>query len=179
MAFADRILLNKIDLVTAPEKADVLQRLKVCCEGWWTVAVGRLVACWSAARCTVWGGGQPQWWSVSQGRRPSQSVNASLSCRPHHYPPTHPPTHPPTTTQHNTSPQTTDHINTNLLLGIPPSSLTISLQGINAAAEIIETVGAKADLDRLLGIRAFSLDRILEEEPDFLDVSPEQLQQWQ
>jgi G3E family GTPase len=44
------------------------------------------------------------------------------------------------------------------------------MQGINSAAEIIETVRAQADLDRILGIGAFSLDRILEEEPDFLDV---------
>lgn len=43
-------------------------------------------------------------------------------------------------------------------------------QGINSSAEVVETVNSVADLDRLLGIHAFSLDRILEEEPDFLDV---------
>ncbi|EFN57972.1 hypothetical protein CHLNCDRAFT_142112 [Chlorella variabilis] len=47
------------------------------------------------------------------------------------------------------------------------------IKGINAAAEIIETVNSRADLDRVLGIRAFSLDRILEEEPDFLDEGAE------
>lgn len=46
--------------------------------------------------------------------------------------------------------------------------MTAPLQSINGAAEIIETVQARADLDQVLGIRAFSLDRILEEEPDFL-----------
>lgn len=48
--------------------------------------------------------------------------------------------------------------------------MTAPPQSINGAAEIIETVQARADLDQVLGIRAFSLDRILEEEPDFLDV---------
>ncbi|KAI3428122.1 hypothetical protein D9Q98_006505 [Chlorella vulgaris] len=47
------------------------------------------------------------------------------------------------------------------------------IKSINGAAEIIETVQARADLDQVLGIRAFSLDRILEEEPDFLDPDAE------
>lgn len=47
------------------------------------------------------------------------------------------------------------------------------LKSINASAEVIECQHARCDLDRLLGIRAFSLDRILEEEPDFLDEGAE------
>mgnify|MGYP000151938294 CR=1 FL=1 len=43
-------------------------------------------------------------------------------------------------------------------------------QAINASAEIIETKHASVDLHKVININAFSLDRVLEEEPDFLDV---------
>ncbi len=44
------------------------------------------------------------------------------------------------------------------------------LQAINSGAEIIETSRCRVDLGRVLGIEAFSLDRVLEQEPDFLEV---------
>lgn len=47
--------------------------------------------------------------------------------------------------------------------------LLVSLpQAINKSAQIIETTYSKVDLDQLLGIGAFSLDKILAMEPDFL-----------
>ncbi|PSC69152.1 cobalamin biosynthesis [Micractinium conductrix] len=45
------------------------------------------------------------------------------------------------------------------------------LKAINGAAEIIECAQARCDLDRVLGIRAFDLERILAEEPQFLEDS--------
>lgn len=55
---------------------------------------------------------------------------------------------------------------------VPTPSLCLpARQGINASAEIIRTTHAAVDLRHVLGIRAFSLDRVLAEEPDFLDVS--------
>jgi G3E family GTPase len=41
-------------------------------------------------------------------------------------------------------------------------------QAINRSAELIECTHAAVDLDRLLGIHAFSLDRLLQQDPDFL-----------
>lgn len=55
------------------------------------------------------------------------------------------------------------------LLSTPPPPLF--RQAINASAEVIETTHAAVDLRHVLGIQAFSLDRVLAEEPDFLDVS--------
>lgn len=42
------------------------------------------------------------------------------------------------------------------------------IKALNGGAEIIETVRSNVDLARILGVKAFSLERILEEEPDFL-----------
>ncbi len=36
--------------------------------------------------------------------------------------------------------------------------------------EMIEAVDAEVDVTRLVGVRAFSLDRVLAMEPDFLEV---------
>lgn len=44
------------------------------------------------------------------------------------------------------------------------------MKGINSRVEIIEAVNACVDLDRVLGIHAFSLEKVLEDEPDFLKV---------
>ena len=44
------------------------------------------------------------------------------------------------------------------------------MQAINASAEIIECKHAAVDLKKVVNIHAFSLDRVLAEEPDFLDV---------
>ena len=54
LAFADRILLNKVDLVSQKEKAAVVKRIKVGCLG------AALAACVAAGRragtipCTDW-----------------------------------------------------------------------------------------------------------------------------
>jgi hypothetical protein len=42
------------------------------------------------------------------------------------------------------------------------------LQSINKPAEIIECTYGRVPIDQLLGIQAFSLDRVLAQEPDFL-----------
>ena len=42
------------------------------------------------------------------------------------------------------------------------------MQGINKSVEIHECVQSKVDVGSLLGIRAFSLDKMLAEDPDFL-----------
>ncbi len=43
------------------------------------------------------------------------------------------------------------------------------LQSINAFAELIETVQSKVDLDRILGVSSFSIEKTLEVDPSFLD----------
>ena len=43
------------------------------------------------------------------------------------------------------------------------------IRQINSAVEILETTHAKVDLEQVLGIKAFDLQRILESEPEFLD----------
>ncbi|GBF94764.1 hypothetical protein Rsub_07647 [Raphidocelis subcapitata] len=43
------------------------------------------------------------------------------------------------------------------------------IRAVNAGADITECSFAKVDLDRVLGIHAFSLDRLLLKDPDFLD----------
>jgi G3E family GTPase len=45
------------------------------------------------------------------------------------------------------------------------------IRAINANAEIIPTVMSNVDLDRVLGVGAFDLARVLEQEPTFLDDS--------
>lgn len=43
-------------------------------------------------------------------------------------------------------------------------------QGINKAVTVIEAQHAKVDVTQLIGVKAFSLDRVLDVEPSFLDV---------
>lgn len=50
-------------------------------------------------------------------------------------------------------------------------------QSINASAEILEAVNARVDLASVLGINAFSLEKVLELEPGFLEVSCQPRQQ--
>lgn len=45
------------------------------------------------------------------------------------------------------------------------------MQGINATVEIIETVKSKVDLDKIINIKGFQLEKVLEMDPNFLDVS--------
>jgi hypothetical protein len=47
-------------------------------------------------------------------------------------------------------------------------SLPACLQAINRGAEVIECQNAQVDLGKILGITAFSLDKLLEADPDFL-----------
>lgn len=49
-----------------------------------------------------------------------------------------------------------------------PACLPVCLQAINRGAEVIECQNAQVDLDKILGITAFSLDKLLEADPDFL-----------
>jgi hypothetical protein len=49
-----------------------------------------------------------------------------------------------------------------------PHLVAIGLQAINKPAEIIECTYGRVPIDQLLGIQAFSLDRVLAQEPDFL-----------
>ena len=44
------------------------------------------------------------------------------------------------------------------------------MQGINGTAEIIQTTNSSVDLDKIIGRNAFSLQKILDMEPDFLKV---------
>ncbi len=46
-----------------------------------------------------------------------------------------------------------------------------ALQGINATVEIIETVKSTVDLDKIINIKGFQLEKVLEMDPNFLDVS--------
>ena len=45
------------------------------------------------------------------------------------------------------------------------------LQAINGTAEIIQTVNTAVDLEKIIGRKAFSLQKVLDMEPDFLKVS--------
>lgn len=45
-----------------------------------------------------------------------------------------------------------------------------AIQGINKAVDIIEAQHSRVDVGRLLGVKAFSLDRVLDMEPGFLEV---------
>ena len=44
------------------------------------------------------------------------------------------------------------------------------MQGINGTAEVIPTTKSDVDLDRIIGRNAFSLEKVLDMEPDFLKV---------
>lgn len=51
---------------------------------------------------------------------------------------------------------------------MPLETVCCHAQAINRGAEMIECQNANVDLEKILGITAFSLDRLLEEDPDFL-----------
>ena len=42
------------------------------------------------------------------------------------------------------------------------------IQGINKNVDIVECIQSKVDVAQLLGINAFSLDKLLADDPDFL-----------
>jgi G3E family GTPase len=46
-------------------------------------------------------------------------------------------------------------------------------QAINAFAPIFRTVQSKVDLDQVLGLQAFDLNRVLDVDPEFLDEDAE------
>ena len=52
------------------------------------------------------------------------------------------------------------------------SNVVLLLQAINGAVEIIEATNANVDLTRLVGIKAFSVERVLKMDPGFLEVPP-------
>ena len=45
------------------------------------------------------------------------------------------------------------------------------LQAINASAQILPTVKSKVDLSKIINIQGFSLEKVLQMDPNFLDVS--------
>jgi len=49
------------------------------------------------------------------------------------------------------------------------------IRSINKFAEVIETDHSRCDLDRILGVKAFDLNRVLQVEEDFLDTSAEHM----
>lgn len=51
------------------------------------------------------------------------------------------------------------------------------LQRINGAAKVVETSRGQVDLDAVLNIKAFSLQKVLEIEPDFMKVQCQQVVQ--
>lgn len=129
VAFADRILLNKCDLVDESQRAAITARLK---------ASWPLVLCLASMPPS-----QPclPWWPCLIHRRSTCPGNATAS--------------PPACL-----------LSPSLRLPLCPKPM----QAINASAEIIECKHAAVDLKKVVNIHAFSLDRVLAEEPDFLDV---------
>ena len=132
VAFADRLLLNKIDLVSEEEKQDVRQRLKVRKPHSLSCSCKRCIACARSLLRTPWPG-----------------PASPISCLP---------------SVHAKAGIPTPALPHRCRASAPPT------QAINGAAEIIECAQARCDLDRVLGIRAFDLERILAEEPQFLEV---------
>ena len=45
-----------------------------------------------------------------------------------------------------------------------------AMQAINASAEVINTVKCNVDLDKIINIKGFQLEKVLEMDPNFLDV---------
>lgn len=44
------------------------------------------------------------------------------------------------------------------------------MQGINASVEVINTVKCDVDLDKIINIKGFQLEKVLKLDPNFLDV---------
>jgi hypothetical protein len=135
VAFADRILLNKTDLVTKADLALVKRRIRVRLTGRRRApgpSPTRTGLCLllSAPGCRFLSCSCP-----AKRRRPPPG-GGGARC-----PQTARPSSPPR----------------------PPSR-----QAITPGADIIECSFAKVDLDRVLGIHAFSLDRLLLKDPEFL-----------
>ena len=59
-----------------------------------------------------------------------------------------------------------------LVDGWMTQELSIVVQGINATVEIIPTIKCQVDLGKVLGIRSFNLEKVLEMDPAFLQVAP-------
>ena len=115
IAFADKILLNKLDLVSDEEKQAVIKRIRV--------------------RACLWEGGLEGF----SGTGSMGSMSGSLA-RPQ-------------------------------CPAVKPTS-NLPHQGINKGVDIFECIQSAVAIDRLLGINAFSLDKLLAEDPAFL-VNPE------
>jgi hypothetical protein len=52
--------------------------------------------------------------------------------------------------------------------GLTLGPCLLPLQNINKTVEIIECTNSQVDLDRVLGISAFNMDKMLEQDPQFL-----------
>jgi len=196
VAFADRILLNKIDLVTPAEKEDIVDRIKVPPSGSrfrslpllfyppkmdaapirsptpWSLSVSlslslpitppSVSAC-SALPIRIFQSLPLPFLTPSvylypaASISPSLSLSLSLSLSPSLSCPPAPPR-----LRFLPSPA-------------PPSSpvlypLCLRKQSINKVADIIETQFSKVELSKVLGIKAFDLEKMLEQDPDFLDL---------
>lgn len=58
---------------------------------------------------------------------------------------------------------------TDLVSAADKANVLKRIRGINRSAEVVECQNAKVDLEKILGITAFSLDRLLDMDPEFLE----------
>ena len=142
VAFADRVLLNKIDLVTEEEKREVVRRIKVRAG-----PAAALHLPGGPGRHVREDAALPR----AAAQRPAprlllQRPNHTPSCRPPHPSPTH--TH---TCRH-------------------AAPAYLCPQAINRTTEVIECQQARVELDRILGLQSFDLEQILAMDPAFLKV---------
>eukprot|EP01024_Parvocaulis_polyphysoides_P048709 TRINITY_DN465_c0_g1_i8.p2 TRINITY_DN465_c0_g1~~TRINITY_DN465_c0_g1_i8.p2 ORF type:complete len:341 (-),score=41.05 TRINITY_DN465_c0_g1_i8:279-1301(-) len=63
---------------------------------------------------------------------------------------------------------------TDLVTGDEKKQIISRLKGINAGAQVIECQYSKVDLNKLLGINAFNLDRLMEKDANFLTSQEDQ-----
>ncbi|BDA43962.1 COBW domain-containing protein 1 [Coccomyxa sp. Obi] len=58
---------------------------------------------------------------------------------------------------------------TDLVTDADKKRIIARIKGINATVDIIETVKSKVDLDKIINIKGFQLEKVLEMDPNFLD----------
>ncbi|CAL8469947.1 g9489 [Coccomyxa elongata] len=64
---------------------------------------------------------------------------------------------------------------TDLVTDADKKRIIARIKGINATVEIIETVKSKVDLDKIINIKGFQLEKVLEMDPKFLDTDGEHM----